>query len=281
MFARILFGFLLAAALSFAQQSGAPAGSGSFKDGGLEFKQQGGFVYVSEELSGKKVSGAPIILTPNGPMYTAFLQGLPGEEPSAYKQKAVEIYNAHLKGAASASQPVEEARNVPPSGHSSSAPATQIQFDAASKSLTVPLDDGMVVTFKNLDKKKDTDKPVVVAGGSTGAIPGQTFFVKHRGASAGGGLTNAVLGIGGPRVRAGGASSLGGAGPVITMGSETGPTVYDDQLGTVYAGQNNIAKQVAIEVLKASARVEQDDPAHFSMLPDQLLKEMKALTDLR
>ena len=191
MFARILFGFLLEC-MRFATTvlMDLPR-SGSFKDGGLEFKQQGGSFTLVRDWPGKKVSGVPIILTPNGPSIRRFCKDCPGRSLLPINKKRWRFITLTSKVPRRLRDQVEEARNVPPSGHSSSAPATQIQFDAANKSLTVPLDDGMVVTFKNLDKKKDTDKPVVVAGGSTGAIPGQTFFVKHRGASAGGGLTNA------------------------------------------------------------------------------------------
>jgi hypothetical protein len=178
MFTRILSGFLLAAALGFPQQGSVaaggnknPAGPGSFKDGGLEFKQQGSFVYVSEELSGKKVSGAPIILTPNGPMYAAFLQGMPGEEPSPYKQKAVEIYNAHLKGVAPASQPVE----VASTRNDSSVGQPQSQHAEVGQPIALP--NGSTVTFQTAAK----ETTIVVHNQKALPYPDVTFRVRSAG----------------------------------------------------------------------------------------------------
>ena len=74
---------------------------------------------------------------------------------------------------------------------------------------------------------------------------------------------------------------MAGGGPVITMGSKDGAVIYDDLRGTSYPGQNQIAKMVAKEILKAAERVDREDSQHSDLLPRQVLGEMKALADLR
>ena len=175
-------------------------------------------------------------------------------------------YDAHQSGGGQTVTPTPGlAGNV-----ATTTSASSILFDQASKSLTVPMDDGATIVF-------NSNQTITVQGGGI-KFPGQTYTVEEQKASVSGTL-RALSPFGGTKVSAGGAGSLVGKGPKITNGG--GKVVYDDVKGTVYAGQNNLAKAIAVEITAAKTRIEQEDPKHSDMLPKNLLQQVQVLTDLR
>ena len=250
-------------------------GSGEFDRDGFSFVKQESVFHVRATVTDPPQDVGEIILTPTGPNNTAvpnYDMVKPGYARSvraAFERLSTADSTSQTSGATSTTPPT----TIEHVAHVQQEPGF---FDAASQSLTVPLDDGETVTFLK-------DKTVTLAGGSASAVmPYPTYFVIHRkgsGKGFGPKLGEAVGGYDG--VSAGGKSSLAGGGPVITMGSKDGAVIYDDLRGTSYPGQNQIAKMVAKEILKAAERVDREDSQHSDLLPRQVLGEMKALADLR
>jgi len=253
-------------------QAGAVAGNDSFSfdEGGFKFTKPKGVSFVTVQLT---------VTNPPQPAGTIIMR--PGMEPMfdglspAYKPAAQAAYEKHFPPAGAPSQPVEEAKNVPPSSGEQSSPASPIktQFNAASNSLTVPTDD-QIVTF-SLDKKDPsvvvTPKPSAINNMlSKQVIATQTFIVTEKKASAGGFFQKtAAVGTGRSGFscsaeHASGFKSIAGQGLVIKDG--LGLEHYNDLEGTTYLHQNNGPKLLALGILDAEKKALAEDPAHAALL---------------